>query len=287
MIAITGATGVLNGRTVEHLLRIVPPSELTIIARDPERAERFARAGATVRAGRYEDPAGLREAFRGADRVLLVSSNDPGGDTVALHRNAIEAAVAAGVGRVLYTSHQGAHADSPFPPARVHAATEAILAGSGASWTALRNGFYAHSLDWLLGSWRSNGPIAVPADGPVSWTSRDDVAEAAAVLLGGAVIPDGPVTLTAPAAPRFADLTGPASEVAGRPIGFEIIDAEHWVRLAVEAGQPEMRARFSLTIFQAAERGFFAGTDPLLGTLLGREPLSVREALALPDRFMT
>lgn len=279
MIAITGATGALNGRTVEHLLRVVPPAELTIIARDPARADRFARAGATVRAGRYDDPVGLREAFAGADRVLLVSSNDPGADTVALHRNAIEAAVAVGVGRVIYTSHQGAHSDSPFPPARVHAATEAILADSGASWTALRNGFYAHSLDWLLGQWRSSGVIAVPADGPVSWTSRDDVAEAAAALLSEPAIPEGPVVLTAPEAPRFGDLAERASEVAGRPIGVEIIDAEQWVRLAVDAGQPELRARFSLTIFQAAERGFFAGTDPLLGTLLGREPLAVRDVL--------
>ena len=287
MIAITGATGALNGRTAEHLLRTVPASELTIIARDPARAERFARAGATVRAGRYEDPDGLRHAFAGVDRVLLVSSNDPGADTVALHRNAIEAAVAAGVDRVIYTSHQGADPDSPFPPARVHAATEAILADAAPHWTALRNGFYAHSLEWLLGSWRSSGVITVPADGPVSWTSRDDVAEAAAVLLSGVALPDGPVTLTAPAAPRFVDLADTASEVAGRSIGFEIVDAEQWVRLAVDAGQPELRARFSVTIFQAAERGLFAGTDPLLGTLLGRAPSSVREALAAPDRSAT
>lgn len=284
MIVITGATGALNGRTIEHLLRLVPASELTIVARDPARAERFAREGIAVRPGGYDDPAGLRAAFAGADRVLLVSSNDRGADTVALHGNAIEAAVAAGVGHVLYTSHQGAHEDSPFPPARVHAATEGILAGSGVSWTALRNGFYAHSLPWLLGSWRSSGVIAVPADGPVSWTSRDDVAEAAASLLAGAVVPEGPVTLTAPEAPRFGDLAERASDLAGRPIGYEIVDAEEWVQRAVGAGQPEPQARFSLSIFAAAEAGFFAGTDPLLGELLGREPMAAHEVLAAADR---
>ncbi|MDT7845618.1 nitrate- and nitrite sensing domain-containing protein [Streptomyces justiciae] len=76
---------------------------------------------------------------------------DPHADAVALHRVAIEAAVAAGAGRILYTSHQGAGADSPFHPARDHAATEQLLADSGLAWTALRNGFYAHSLAWLLG----------------------------------------------------------------------------------------------------------------------------------------
>ena len=284
MITITGATGALNGRTVEHLLRLVPASELTIVARDPSRADRFARAGVAVRRGSYDDPARLREAFAGTDRVLLVSSNDRGADTVALHRNAIEAAVAAGVGHVFYTSHQGAHEDTPFPPARVHAATEAILADSGAGWTSLRNGFYAHSLDWLLGPWRSSGVISVPADGPVSWTSRDDVAEAAALLLLGAAVPDGPVTLTAPEAPRFVDLAERASDLAGRSIAYETLDAEEWVRRAVEAGQPEPQARFSLSIFAAAERGFFSGTDPLLGELLGRAPMAARDVLAVEGR---
>ncbi|MFY0104165.1 SDR family NAD(P)-dependent oxidoreductase, partial [Acinetobacter baumannii] len=90
----------------------------------------------------------------------------------------------------------------------------------------------------------------------------DDVAEAAALLLLGAAVPDGPVTLTAPEAPRFVDLAERASDLAGRSIAYETLDAEEWVRRAVEAGQPEPQARFSLSIFAAAERGFFSGTDP-------------------------
>src|SRR3954465_1565071 len=130
MIVITGATGALNGATVEHLLEHMPASTIAVAVRDPAKAERFADRGVQVRHGDYADPASLPAAFDGADQLLLVSSNDPGADAVGLHRNAVDAAVAAGVGRILYPSHQGAAPDTPFGPGRDHAATEGLLAGS-------------------------------------------------------------------------------------------------------------------------------------------------------------
>ena len=108
--------------------------------------------------------------------------------------------------------------DSPFVPARVHAATETLLADSGVAWTSLRNGFYAHTLDWMLGPGRETGVIAAPADGPASWTDRGDEAEAAAVILAGARPFDGPVTLTAEAAVTFDDIAAMASEFTGREV---------------------------------------------------------------------
>ena len=163
MIIVTGATGALNGATVDHLLDRVPAGQIAVAVRDVAKAQRFADRGVQVRQADYAHPASLPSAFDGADQLLLVSSNDPGADAVSLHRNAIDAAVAAGVGRILYTSHQGAAPDSPFSPARGHAATEQLLAASGTAWTSLRNGFYAHSLDWLAGPWRETGRISVPA----------------------------------------------------------------------------------------------------------------------------
>ena len=109
--------------------------------RDTAKAQHFADRGVRVRRGSYEDPAALLDSFEGADQVLLVSSNDPGADGVSLLRVGIDTAVAAGARRILYTSHQHAGLDSPFFPARHHAATEALLAGSGVAWTSLRNGF--------------------------------------------------------------------------------------------------------------------------------------------------
>jgi NAD(P)H dehydrogenase (quinone) len=280
MIVITGAAGALNGATADHLLARLPVSEIVVVTRDVAKAERFAVRGVEVRRGDYADPASLPVAFEGADQLLLVSSNDPSADTVSLHRNAIAAAVAAGAGRILYTSHQGAAADSPFAPARVHAATEQLLAESGIAWTSLRNGFYAHSLGWLAGAWQQTGRITVPADGPVSWTAREDAAEAAATILVSDGGYDGPTTLTASAAPTFEEIAVMASELTGRTIERSVIDREEWVAAQVAGGQPELVARFTLGMYEAADRGFFAGVDPLLGDLLGREPLTAREVLA-------
>jgi len=280
MIVITGATGALNGATVDHLLEHMPASAITVAVRDPARAGRFAERGVAVRRGDYADPASLPAAFADADQLLLVSSSDPGADAVSLHRAAIEAAVTAGVGRILYTSHQGAAADSPFGPARDHAATEALLAGSGVPWTSLRNGFYTHSLSWLAGPWRETGVITVPADGPVSWTAREDAAEAAATIIASNGAHEGPVTLTASAAPTFEDVARIASELTGRTIMRQVMETDEWVASQIAAGRPDFVARFTLGMYRAAHEGFFAGVDPLLGTLLGRAPQTVAQVLA-------
>ncbi|CAM5612325.1 SDR family oxidoreductase [Streptomyces griseorubiginosus] len=280
MIIVTGATGALNGATVEHLLKRLPPEQIGVSVRDVAKAQHFADRGVRVRQGSYEDPAALRHSFEGAEQVLLVSSNDPHADAVALHRVGIEAAVAAGAGRILYTSHQGAGADSPFHPARDHAATEQLLADSGVAWTALRNGFYAHSLAWLLGPWRQTGTITAPADGPVSWTDRADAAEAAAVILVGDRTFDGPVTLTARQAVTFDDVAAMASKASGREVTRVTLDDAAWIADQVAAGTPEAMARMTLTTFQAARQGRFAGVDPLLAELLGREPRSIADQLA-------
>ena len=280
MVIITGATGALNGATVEHLLQRIPADQVGVSVRDVAKAQHFADRGVRVRRGSYDDPAALLDSFEGAEQVLLVSSGAPGADAVSLHRVAIQTAVAAGARRILYTSHQGAGTGSPFRPARDHAATEALLASSGVAWTALRNGFYAHSLDWLLGPWRETGVIAAPADGPVSWTDRADEAEAAAVILAGDRPYDGPVTLTASAAPTLDEIARIASELTGRGIRRVIADDDTWVARQVAHGTPEPMARFTLGIFQAAREGRFASTDPLLGDLLGRKPHTVRDLLA-------
>jgi NAD(P)H dehydrogenase (quinone) len=279
MIVITGATGALNGATLEHLLKLVPAGQIGVSVRDVAKAQPLADRGVRVRRGSYDDPAALLDAFEGAGQVLLVSSNDPG-DTVPLHRVAIETAVKAGAHRILYTSHQHIGPGSPFRPARVHAATEALLADSGVAWTSLRNGFYAHSLGWMLGPWRETGTIAAPADGPASWTDRGDEAEAAAVILARDGSFDGPVTLTAGAAPTFDDIATIASDLTGRDIQRVVMDDEEWVAGQVAHGSPEPMARMLLGFFQAARQGSFAEVSPTLGELLGREPRSVRDLLA-------
>jgi len=133
-----------------------------------------------------------------------------------------------------------------------------------------------------MGPWREASVITVPADGPVSWTAREDAAEAAAVILASNGAYNGPVTLTASEAPTFDDIAVIASELTGRKIERVVMDESDWVAAQVAQGAPEFRARFMLGMYQAAQEGRFAGVDPLLASLLGREPRSARDLLGQP-----
>jgi uncharacterized protein YbjT (DUF2867 family) len=279
MIVVTGATGNLNGATVEHLLERLPADRIGVSVRDTTRARHFADRGVRVRQGSYEDPAALRDSFDGAEQVLLVSGNDPRADMVGLHRNAIEAAVAAGARRILYTSQHRAVAASPYPPAAIHAATEELLAGSGVAWTSLRYGFFAPSFDAMLGPWRESGLISAPADGPIPWTAPADLSEAAAAVLSGDRSFDGALTLISGQAVTLDDFAEIVSELGGRPVERVVVDDRQWVADQKSKGVPEQVARFTLTMFQAAREGYFAERDPLLAELLGRDPRSVADQL--------
>ena len=278
MIIVTGATGVLNGATVERLLDHVPPDRIGVSVRDPGRATHLSERGVRVRPGSYDDPDALRHSFADAQQVLLVSSSDVTADVVGQHRAAIDAAVAAGAERILYTSAHGTGYDTPYPPLAIHAATEDYLAASGVAWTSLRNGFYGE-LSQLLGPWRETGVIAKPADGPFSWVDRRDVAEAAAAIITGESPVDGPIDLVLPSPVTLADFASTASEISGFDVERVVVDDDEWVAREIADGTPEPVARFTLSMFQATRSGHFAQSDPALSQLLGRSPRSIADHL--------
>ncbi|GAA5141923.1 NAD(P)H-binding protein [Nocardioides marinquilinus] len=285
MIIVTGATGHLGRGIVDHLLTRVGPDEVGVSVRDPDRAADLAERGVRVRRGDFGEPGSLPHAIEGARLLLVVSSNAAayGGDPLAQHRAVIGAAVDAGVERVVYTSHQGAGAESAFPPCRDHAATETMLAESGLAWTALRHGFYASTALGVLGD-PVPEVVTTPASGPVAWTTTDDLAVGDAEVLlrlrddepGW----DGPTApLTAAEALSPTDLARLASQVLGREVRHEVEDDDEALARLTSRGLPPGAAAMVVAIHQAARAGDLAATDPTLERLLGRPPTSVRDLL--------
>ncbi len=216
MYVVTGATGQLGSRIVRSLLDRVPAERIGVSVRDATTAADLTARGVRVREADFLDPDALAHAFEGAERVLVVSAAiRDAAQAAQAHRAAVDAARAAGAERVLYTSHQAASPASQFSPARGHAATEEHLAAGG-PFTALRNGFYATTVPYLLGDALTTGELVAPADGPVSWTAHDDLAEAAARTLLAENPAEGPTPpLTGPDALDLADVASCSASSRG------------------------------------------------------------------------
>ncbi|TDC08272.1 SDR family NAD(P)-dependent oxidoreductase [Nonomuraea longispora] len=273
MIIVTGATGLLGRQIVERLLTRVPAGQVGVSVRDPGKAQAFADQGVRVRRGDFAEAATLAHAFEGATQVLIVSIDALGEEAVRRHRAAIDAAVAAGARRVLYTSHMAAGASSHFQACRDHAATEEALRKCGVPFTSLRNGFYAANAVRLLAQAMRSDHLVLPADGPVSWTSHEDLADAAAAVLAGEGRFDGPTPpLTAAEALTFDDVARIAGEVTGRTVTRVVAPDDAFRRQLTEHGVPDEYAGHLLGMFAAARAGEFATVDPTLATLLGHAP---------------
>ncbi len=287
MIVITGATGQLGRLIVEQLVHRAPAGQVGASVRDLGKAAGLQALGVRVRQGDFNDLASLRHSFEGAEQVLIVSSNAraQGGDPLAQHRSAIDAARAVGARRIIYTSHMGASATSAFPPMLDHAATEDMLRQSGLAWTALRHGFYAASGIALMGDALKTGVLEAPADGKVSWTAHADLAEAAAVILAHEGRYDGPTPpLTGAEALDLADLAAIASALLQRPVCRQVIGDEDLRAKMAARGAPGPAAGIALGLYAASRNGEFAQVDPTLGRLLGRPLTTVRDLLATAIR---
>ena len=282
MIIVTGATGQLGRLIVEELLARLPPDRIGVSVRDPGRADDLAARGVRVRRGDFDDPASLADAFEAATQLLMVSSNAAaaGGDPLAQHRNAIAAATAAGVRRIVYTSHMAASAASGFPPMRDHAATEAMLAGCGIDWISLRNGFYAATVPQLIGDAARSGVLAAPADGKVSWTTHADLAAGTARVLADEGHAGGPTPpLTAREALDLADVAAVLSRQAGQAVERRVIADEDYAAQLAGLGFPGPVIDIMLGLFQASRAGEFGATDPTLERLLNRQPAAIDDWL--------
>lgn len=278
-LVITGATGQLGHLVVEQLLDAgVPAAEIVATGRAVEKMKDLADLGVQTRAVDYGDPAALRAALDGADRVLLVSLAEPG-NREALHGNVIAAARDAGAGLVAYTSIINA-GTLTIRLAADHQATERLLRDSGLPYVLLRNGWYYENYTSRLPSFLAAGTVPGSAgDGLISAASRADYAAAAvrvltteghagrAYELGG----DEPFTL--------AQLAAEISAQSGQPVRYADLPEAGYAAALATHGVPRLMADVVAETDRAAARGALYTGSGDLARLIGRPATTLSAAV--------
>ncbi|HET7901531.1 MAG TPA: SDR family oxidoreductase [Candidatus Nanopelagicales bacterium] len=270
-VVVTGATGQLGHHIVASLLeRGVPADEITATGRSVEKAADLAAAGVTVVASDYTDPASLDAAFAGADVLVLVSGSEIG-QRSAQHQNAVDAAVRAGVGRIVYTSIPKA-SETPMILAQEHRATEAAIVASGLPYTFVRNAWYVENYLPQIPTWLEHGVVGAAGEGRVSLATRRDYAEAAAVVAStdghvNAVYELGGESLT------LAELAALVGEASGQDVAYTDVD-EDTLRgiLVTAAGFPEPVAAVYADVDSRIKAGDLHVTSGDLERLIGHAP---------------
>jgi NAD(P)H dehydrogenase (quinone) len=269
-ILITGATGHLGRLTVEQLLRAgYPADQLVAAGRGTDRLAGLAAQGVQTRPLSYDDRDSLAAAFTDVETVLLVSGSELGRRTQQ-HANAIDAAVAAGVKRLVYTS--APHADTvDLAVTPEHRATEEHLLASGLEYTLLRNGWYTENYLPAVEQARDSGVILGSAgDGRVASASRADYAAAAAAVLVETGHENRVYELTGDTAWDYAELAAAAGQVVGREVSYQQVDAAEHLRTLTEAGLPQDLAGFLVAVDGNIRDGLLAETTPTLRELIAR-----------------
>lgn len=283
MYAVTGATGQLGRLTIDALLRTVPADRIVAVVRTPAKAADLAARGVIVREGDYDRPETLTSAFAGVERLLLISSSEVGRRT-AQHRSAIDAAAAAGVSLIAYTSVLHAD-DSTLGLAPEHRATEALLRDGTVPFVLLRNGWYHENyLAGLAPAIEHGALLGSARDGRIASASRADYADAAAAALTAAE-PAGKVyELAGDHAYTLTELAATIAAAAGKPVVYRDLPEADYAAILEGAGLPAPVASMIAESDAKAADGALFDDGGQLSALIGRPttPIatSVREAVA-------
>jgi NAD(P)H dehydrogenase (quinone) len=269
-VVVTGATGHLGRLVVTELLaRGVAAADVVATGRRTEALADLAAQGVRVVASDYADAASLRAAFEGADAVLLVSGNEVG-RRVEQHRNVVEAAKAAGVQRLVYTSAPRA-TTSDLVLAPEHKATEELLAASGLAVTVLRNNWYTENYVSTLEQARATGEVVASAgEGRVASATRADFAAAAAAVLTTPGHEGAVYELGGDTAWTHHELAAALGEILGREVTYRPVTPEEHLAVLTTAGLDEGTAGFVVALDGNIRTGALADVTGDLSRLVGR-----------------
>jgi uncharacterized protein YbjT (DUF2867 family) len=277
LIGITGATGRLGGRVARRLAAAGVQQRLLV--RDPSRAPEL--PGAVAEQAAFENTDAVRAALTGVSTLLMVSAAEHP-DRRAQHLSFVDAAVAAGVRHLVYTSFAGAAPDCTFTLGRDHWATEEHIRASGVPFTLLRDNLYA---DFLAGMVGEDGVLQGPAgDGRVAAVAMDDVADvAAAVLLDPARHAGATYTLTGPESLTLGEVAAILSAALNRPVTYERETVEEAYASRASYGAPQWQLDAWVSSYTSVANGEMAEVTNDVERLSGHPATSLAELLRRGD----
>lgn len=278
MIAITGATGQLGRLVIEQLLKTVPANQIVAIVRNPAKAEALSQQGIVVRQGDYTDQAALTTALKGVEKLLLISSSEVG-QRATQHQNVINAAKAAGVTFVAYTSLL--HADnSPLGLHVEHVATEKALATSGIPYALLRNGWYTENYLASAPPALEHGVfIGAAGEGKIASATRADYAAAAAKVVSEEGHAGKVYELAGDSAWTLSELAAELSKQSGKPVVYQNMSEADFAAALKSVGLPAGLADMLADSDVGASKGGLFDDSHTLSKLIGRPTTSLAESV--------
>jgi len=298
-IAITGASGQYGRLATDKLIAQGRAEDLILMSRTPAKLAGREVQGCKVRCGDFDKPESLREAFEGADRLLLISGTRVGARVVQ-HQAAVDAALAVGVRHIAYTSFVNVEPDNPAIVAVDHRKTENLIRASGLAWTFLRDAHYADAMVLMAGPgaiasgvWLSNAGLGLEA---MVW--REDCVDCAVAVLTEDGHENQAYAITGPELQSFAEVAAMMSEITGRPVEYVETDDEGMYTHFDSLGIPRKpvddqsvkgipwNSEDMVTFGQAIREGALAICTDDVERITGRPARSVRQMIEANADFL-
>ncbi|HED1421290.1 TPA: SDR family oxidoreductase [Kluyvera georgiana] len=278
MIAITGATGQLGQHVFANLLNTTAANQLVAVVRNPAKAEALSQKGVVVRQADYGDEAALTRALQGVDKLLIISSSEVG-QRAPQHRNIINAAKAAGVKFIAYTSLL--HADtSPLGLADEHVATEKMLADSGIPYALLRNGWYTENYLASAPAALEHGVfIGAAGEGKIASATRADYAAAAARVIAEDGHAGKVYELAGDHGWTLSELAAELAKQSGKNVVYQNLSQADFAAALKSVGLPAGLADMLADSDVGASKGGLFDDSHTLSKLIGRPSTSLAESV--------
>lgn len=279
MLLVTGATGHLGSSVVKQLLKISTKEEFIATSSNPEGIGKLSSKGLQVRLANFSDPTTLHTAFKGVDKLLLISTMDQ--NRLQQHKNVVDAAKAQGVKHIVYTglAIKDIHTSGVKDLMISHFETEDYIKASGLTYTFARNTMYADALSQILGA-NALHHISLPGgDGKVPYALRREMGEAIANLLLQEGHENKTYNITGTKSVGYAELAEVISTFSSNPVHYHNIGEDEFKQVLKQAGFPDFAIYLHAGTIYDIKSHQYEIISTALELLLGRPPASVEECI--------